>query len=334
VSPDIVGRLFGYEQAFADPVTRLAVMAVVAVFVLIPLLVAVLSWRNYLSESAQGEIWRRYRSWLIIAPLMLLPILAGAFWTILGLLLLSLACCREFGRATGLFREQMVCLVVIVGILFVFFAVLDHWYSLFQALAPLTVAAIAAVAILSDRPRGYIQRVALAVFAFLLFGICLGHLAYMANDLRYRPIMILILLSVELNDVFGYMAGKTLGRRQLTPNTSPNKTVEGALGALVLTIGMVVLLGAQVFRDTPLDSTLMLVGLGALISAAGQLGDLMLSSIKRDLGLKDMGIMIPGHGGLLDRFDSLILVAPAAFHYIGYFVGFGLEQQERILTGS
>jgi phosphatidate cytidylyltransferase len=334
VSPDIVGRLFGHEHAFADPVTRLVVAVVVAVFLLIPVIVAFLAWRGYLGETTQGEIWRRYRSWLIIAPLMLAPILAGAFWTILGILFLSLACCREFGRATGLFREQMVCLVVIAGIVFVFFAVLDHWYSLFQALAPLTVAAIAAVAILADRPRGYIQRVALAVFAFLLFGICLGHLAYMANDMRYRPIMILILLSVEMNDVFGYLAGKTLGRRKLAPNTSPNKTIEGALGALVLTTAVVVLLGAQVFQGTPLDSMVMLAGLGALISAAGQLGDLMLSSIKRDIGLKDMGAMIPGHGGLLDRFDSLILVAPAAFHYIGYFIGFGLDQQERILTGG
>lgn len=70
------------------------------------------------------------------------------------------------------------------------------------------------------------------------------------------------------------------------------------------------------------------------ICVGGQLGDLMLSSIKRDLGIKDMGTLIPGHGGLLDRFDSLLLVAPAVFHYVRYFIGIGLDQPARILSGG
>jgi phosphatidate cytidylyltransferase len=71
-----------------------------------------------------------------------------------------------------------------------------------------------------------------------------------------------------------------------------------------------------------------------IVSVAGQFGDLMVSSIKRDLGIKDMAATIPGHGGFLDRFDSLILVAPAVFHYVGYFRGFGLDQPTRIITGG
>jgi phosphatidate cytidylyltransferase len=77
-----------------------------------------------------------------------------------------------------------------------------------------------------------------------------------------------------------------------------------------------------------------LVTLGVIISVVGQLGDLMLSSIKRDLGIKDTGAIIPGHGGLLDRFDSLILVAPAVFHFVGYFLGFGFFEQKRIFSGG
>ena len=75
-----------------------------------------------------------------------------------------------------------------------------------------------------------------------------------------------------------------------------------------------------------------LVAMGVLLSVAGQMGDLVISSMKRDLHIKDMGSFIPGHGGLLDRFDSLLFVGPVMFHYIGYFQGFGLDQPVRIFT--
>jgi phosphatidate cytidylyltransferase len=156
----------------------------------------------------------------------------------------------------------------------------------------------------------------------------------MANDADYRPILLMLLLTVELNDVFAFIAGKLIGRRQLVPLTSPNKTIGGALGALVLTGTLAAVIGHFVFLGGPMDSPLLLLGLGLIISVAGQLGDLMLSSIKRDLGIKDMGRVIPGHGGILDRFDSLILVAPAVFHYVGYFRGVGDTQVQRIITGG
>jgi phosphatidate cytidylyltransferase len=77
-----------------------------------------------------------------------------------------------------------------------------------------------------------------------------------------------------------------------------------------------------------------LLALGVLISVGGQLGDLVLSAIKRDLGIKDFAATIPGHGGLLDRFDSLLLVAPAVFHYVGHLQGIGLSDQTHIFTGG
>jgi phosphatidate cytidylyltransferase len=333
VDPATWARWFGYEQAFDHPFTLWVTLGIAAVLALAPAEFAALGWSGLASAELTAELWRRYRSWLALTLLVMAPILAGAFWTILGVAVLSLACYREFARATGLFRELFVSFVAVLGIVAVSFAVLDHWYALFQALPALAVAAIAALAILADRPQGYIQRVALAVFGFVLFGACLGHLGYIANDAQYRPILLFILVSVELNDVFAYIVGKSLGHHRLTPNTSPNKTLAGALGALVLTTLLVIVMGRLLFRGTELESFVLLGGLGIVISVVGQLGDLMLSSIKRDLGLKDMGATLPGHGGLLDRFDSLILTAPAAFHYIGYFIGFGLDQPERIITG-
>ena len=83
-----------------------------------------------------------------------------------------------------------------------------------------------------------------------------------------------------------------------------------------------------------MDRPLLLGLLGALVSIGAQAGDLMLSSIKRDLGIKDMGVTLPGHGGVLDRFNSLLLVAPAVFHLVNYVVGIGLGAPSRIITGS
>ncbi|HEY4758446.1 MAG TPA: phosphatidate cytidylyltransferase, partial [Chthoniobacterales bacterium] len=97
-----------------------------------------------------------------------------------------------------------------------------------------------------------------------------------------------------------------------------------------LTTPLVAVIAHLIWSNTALDNAICLIGLGIIISIVGQFGDLMLSAIKRDLGLKDTAKLIPGHGGLLDRFDSLILVAPAVFHYVGYFVGFGVGQPERI----
>jgi len=263
-----------------------------------------------------------------------IPIMLGAFWTILGFGVLAYFCFREYARATGLFREKLVCYLTLLALAVVYFAALDNWFRLFQAMFPLGIAAIAGLAILQDRPKGYIQRVALATFAFALFGGCLGHAAYAANHWHYRPLLIFFLAAVELNDVAAFVTGRLFGRRKLCPNTSPNKTIAGAVGATIATTAFVWIAGRIVFADTALDHTGRLLVLGVLVSFAGVLGDLMLSSIKRDIGIKDMDALIPGHGGLLDRFDSALLVAPVVFHYVNYWTGPGPEQPICIFTGA
>jgi phosphatidate cytidylyltransferase len=327
-------RWFGLKEAFAHPVTIGIVVAVAAVLVLAILITAILRAVGLTSPALHEELVKRIRSWAIMAPLLILPILVGPAWTILAVAVLSIACYREFARATGFFRHRSLSIVVVAGVAALTFASFDHWYGFFVAIPPLTIVLLAIVAVLSDEPKGYTQRVGLGILSFLLFGVCISHLGYMANDVDYRPIVLMIIVTVELNDVFAYISGKTLGRRKLIPHTSPNKTIGGALGALCLTSALVVTLAHLIFKGSAIDTWPKLIGLGLIVSGAGQFGDLMVSSIKRDLGIKDMAATIPGHGGFLDRFDSLILVAPAVFHYVGYFRGFGLDQPTRIITGG
>ena len=224
--------------------------------------------------------------------------------------------------------------LVVIGILFANFAALDNWYNFYSALAPLTVSVIAAGAILRDQPKGYIQRVGLGVFGFMFFGYSLAFLSLMANDGNYRPIILMLFLTTELNDIFAFICGNLFGKSKLAPQTSHKKTMGGAVGAIVLTTMLVMGLGKLIFEGTNLDQWNLLLTLGLIIGGVGQIGDLMLSSIKRDIGIKDFGTAIPGHGGVLDRFDSLVLVTPAVFHFINYYNGIALDQPARIFTGG
>lgn len=313
---------------FDHPLTLPLVAGVGILLVIVPVVFLAVSGR--VSPRMRSELWARYFSWLWLVPLMLVPVLVGRLAAIAGIGILSLLCYREFARATGFFRERLLSAVVVLGIVLLMAAAADHWYNFFMALPSLVVSLIVILALVRDQPSGYIQRIALAVLAFLLFGVCLGHMAYFANDRYFQPLILSILLCVELNDVLAFTCGKLFGKKKLCPGTSPNKTLGGSLGALVLTSGLFALLGSQLFAGTVLASPLHLVTMGFLLSFTGQLGDLVVSSIKRDLGLKDMGAGIPGHGGLLDRFDSLLFVGPALFHYIGYYLGIGLDQPARI----
>ena len=129
--------------------------------------------------------------------------------------------------------------------------------------------------------------------------------------------------------------GKSLGGPKLASRTNPNKTISGALAAVVLTTLLVYWLSGIVFTaEHELAKPLQRLVLGLLISIGGQFGDLTVSAIKRDVGIKDTGVLIPGHGGVLDRVNSLLLSAPAMFHFVNHFRRIGLDQATNLFGGG
>jgi phosphatidate cytidylyltransferase len=129
--------------------------------------------------------------------------------------------------------------------------------------------------------------------------------------------LLYLIFAVEINDVAAYTFGKLLGRHPLRSNISPKKTWEGSLGALAVSMAL-----PWVLRFSfPHFGTVELILTGLIVGVTGQFGDLSMSVIKRDLGLKDMGVLIRGHGGILDRIDSLIYVTPLFFHMARWFHG-------------
>jgi phosphatidate cytidylyltransferase len=142
----------------------------------------------------------------------------------------------------------------------------------------------------------------------------LSHLAYLLSlpiSEGGRGLLLYVVFLTEMNDVFQFTWGKLLGRHKIIEKISPNKTWEGFIGGLLSTV-----LAAILLKFLTPFTTNEAIGAGLLIACTGFVGDIIVSAIKRDFGLKDTGTVIKGHGGILDRMDSLIISAPFFFYYV------------------
>ncbi|WP_374284828.1 phosphatidate cytidylyltransferase [Lactococcus sp.] len=131
-------------------------------------------------------------------------------------------------------------------------------------------------------------------------------------------IVFLALLIVWSTDTGAYFIGKSFGKNKLIPSVSPNKTVEGSLGGIACAVVVAIIMYFLYSKELPQIGYLRLILFTVIFSVVGQIGDLVESSIKRHFGVKDSGKLLPGHGGILDRFDSLIFVFPV-MHILGLF---------------
>jgi phosphatidate cytidylyltransferase len=278
-----------------------------------------------------SHAWRSYRSWLIMIPLVLVCVFLGRLATIGFFTVLGIFAFKEFAKATGLYRDWWMTAAVYLGILGigVLSAASDPllhvsgdplrhlrgWYGMFAIWPAYVIALILLIPILRNRTQGQLQTIALALLGFIYIGWMFGHIAFLAHAKHAYGYLFYLVFAVELNDVAAYTFGKTFGRHALRSNISPKKTWEGSLGALGVSLVLPWLLWFSFPHFTARD----LILAGLIVGVAGQLGDLSMSVIKRDLGIKDMGTLIGGHGGILDRIDSLIYVAPLFFHSVRYF---------------
>lgn len=161
------------------------------------------------------------------------------------------------------------------------------------------------------------DRAALTVFGALFAGWMPSHLA-LIRDLRPHgeTFLFMTFISVWCMDTAAYAAGRTMGNRPLAAVLSPKKTREGAIAGFVAAVASCLLFQRFALREAL--SPLFAAGLGVAIGVSGQLSDLAESMVKRDAGVKDSGALLPGHGGILDRFDSFILCAPAVYYLLSF----------------
>lgn len=258
---------------------------------------------------------------------MMIILLALAFWggkptLVILFALVSFQCLREFVPLTrvrsGDHRARLWC--------FLFFLPLQYslvtvgWYGFFTLLIPVYAFLLLPVlAALGNDTSHFLARVAQVQWGLMICVYCLSHLpALMTLAIpgyagRNLLLLLFLMLVVQSSDVLQYLWGKLYGRRKLAPLISPSKTLEGLVGGILSSSA----LGASLWWITPFN--LWQAGLIALlINVMGFFGGFVLSAIKRERGIKNWGNLVNGHGGLLDRVDSLSFAAPVFFHIVRY----------------
>jgi len=306
------------QTALHDPVFR-AYLLIVPVS--LALCGAILSFLHWGLRKELGSIWKTYRSWLVMASIGLLVVFAGRVPVIVGVTLLSIFGFKEFARCSGLDRDWWMTGAVYAGIVTVG---VTSWiphprgggcYGFFMIVPVLAIALILLIPILRNRARGELRKMALSIVGFIYIGWMFGHLGFLANATNAYGFLCYVIFSTALSDVSAFTFGRLFGRHPLRSEISPNKTWEGALGAL----GVSMVLPWLLRFSFPFFGATQLILTGLIVGVGGMLGDLSVSLIKRDIGTKDMGAAIPGHGGILDRIDSLIYVAPLFMHMTRYY---------------
>ena len=254
----------------------------------------------------------------ILSALVLLPIILGAIWysywttLVVGLIGAVLAFLEyaAIAEKLGARVEHLVGGVVTVAAV----AALGGPRGLIDVVLLTAIVTLGALSVAVARPApSMLTAVAASAFPMLYIGLPIG--AIVALRRTDAGPLLLLLAIVVVSDTAQYYTGRLLGRRPLAPAISPKKTREGAVGGLVAGSMISVVLGRWWLPDAAPAAC---AALGLIVAAAGIVGDLFESQLKRSAGVKDSSTLIPGHGGVLDRIDSWLFAGPVFYVFVRY----------------
>lgn len=258
---------------------------------------------------------KRIISAIIGIPLVIYIITSGGylFLTVVGLVIfLGMREYYQMMNHAGFYPECKLGYVISL-LLFLSFIMIEGKFVHFTLTFVIIISLL--IPIFQYRNHTFIDGI-VTLFGTLYIGWLLGHIVLM-NDLSQGACYILLSLFVTwLIDSGAYFTGSYLGKHKLCPHISPKKTIEGALGGFLA--GVMSTIGFGTFwLKLPLEHMIIM---GAIVGIIAQLGDLAESALKRYADIKDSGNIIPGHGGILDRVDSILFVIPVVYYYLKYFV--------------
>lgn len=274
-------------------------------------------------NSIVANLNARIRAWWVMVAILCACFLLGRVATLVLFAAASFFALREFMTLTPSRRGDHLPLVLCfyLAIPLQYWLIGIDWYGLFAIMIPVYgFLLLPAVGALEGEVEDFLVRTAKIQWGLMLAVYCISYapalLMLRIPDYMGENLLLLtyLLLVVQLSDVLQYVFGKLFGRHKLAPVVSPSKTVEGLLGGGLAATAI----GAALWWITPF-SPRVAAGMSLLIVVAGFMGGLALSAVKRSLGAKDWGTLIEGHGGMLDRLDSVCFAAPIFFHVVRYF---------------
>lgn len=270
-----------------------------------------------------GELGLRIRSWWLMFVIFTVALALSRTVSIVFFALVSFLALKEYYSLIPTRRtDRRVLFWAYLTIPFQYFWITEAWYGMFIIFIPVyAFLFIPMRMVLIGNTREFLHAAGSIQWGLMLMVFSLSHLAFLLvlpeegnPGAGGAGLVLYLVFLTQFNDVAQYLSGKLLGRHKVVPTVSPNKTIEGLVGGLITTALLGWLLGPWL---TPLAGVQALAS-GLLIGLAGFIGDVNISALKRDLGVKDSGQLIPGHGGILDRVDSLTYTAPLFFHYVYY----------------
>lgn len=298
--------------------------AVFAVLIIASVIGEMLKQKYGVKNPTIANLTARIDAWWVMTLILLAAFLFGQIGTTILFFLISFVALREFMtlvyRKRSDYYSMVVCFYLLLPIQYYF--VLDHWYGMFSIFIPVYgFLLLPIVASMSGNTEHFLERAAKTQWMAMICIFCLSHvpaLLFLNLDGFHSDNNILLLIfmiaTVQASDVLQYIWGKLVGGPKIMPRLSPSKTVSGTVGGILSATALAALMAPI----TPF-SYWQAAAIGFVICIMGFLGGLVMSAIKRDHGVKDWGNMISGHGGMLDRVDSICFAAPVYFHFIRYF---------------
>ena len=279
-----------------------------------------LAWRN--PGKNYTELRQRIQSWWVMVGVLFVVLTASKNIAIGFFGVLSFLALKEFLSIVSVRQaDRRAVFWAYLAIPVQYYWVSMGWYGMFIIFIPVYVFLFLPMRmVLIGETKGFIRSAGLMHWAVMLTVFSISHIAYLLTlpvknpDAGALGLVLFILFMTQFNDVCQYVWGKLLGRHKIIPKVSPNKTWEGFIGG-VSTVTLCAGFAAPYL--TPLSFNQGLLA-GVIIGVSGFIGDVVISSVKRDLQIKDTGSFIPGHGGILDRIDSLLYTAPLFFHFVYY----------------